>query len=144
MPEQLLDLNISLQDEETDREELDRLTQQLRDEIIGEGSRSVFTRCLVRGLETGEANLGGADLPALYRNAALFAFPSLYEGFGLPVLEATAWPRRCPHVGGYRPAPGDDRPRARSSSPIHLGASRPPTHGCVRCGTYSYPRACPP
>jgi len=31
-----------------------------------------------------------ADLPALYRNGALFAFPSLYEGFGLPVLEAMA------------------------------------------------------
>jgi glycosyltransferase involved in cell wall biosynthesis len=30
------------------------------------------------------------DLPALYREAALFAFPSLYEGFGLPVLEAMA------------------------------------------------------
>ncbi len=28
------------------------------------------------------------DLPALYRGAALFAYPSLYEGFGLPVLEA--------------------------------------------------------
>jgi glycosyltransferase involved in cell wall biosynthesis len=28
------------------------------------------------------------DLPALYRGAVLFAFPSLYEGFGLPVLEA--------------------------------------------------------
>ncbi len=31
-----------------------------------------------------------ADLPALYRHAALFVFPSLYEGFGLPVLEAMA------------------------------------------------------
>lgn len=28
------------------------------------------------------------DLPALYSGAALFAFPSLYEGFGLPLLEA--------------------------------------------------------
>ncbi len=30
------------------------------------------------------------DLPALYTGADLFAFPSLYEGFGLPVLEAMA------------------------------------------------------
>lgn len=31
-----------------------------------------------------------ADLPALYAGAALFTYPSLYEGFGLPVLEAMA------------------------------------------------------
>ncbi|MEA2155983.1 MAG: hypothetical protein QOE11_2123 [Solirubrobacteraceae bacterium] len=31
-----------------------------------------------------------ADLPALYRGADLVACPSLYEGFGLPVLEAMA------------------------------------------------------
>jgi glycosyltransferase involved in cell wall biosynthesis len=30
------------------------------------------------------------DLPALYTLAEVFAFPSLYEGFGLPVLEAMA------------------------------------------------------
>ncbi len=30
------------------------------------------------------------DLPALYGGAELFVFPSLYEGFGLPVLEAMA------------------------------------------------------
>ncbi len=29
------------------------------DEIIGQGSRSVFTNCLVRGLQTGEADLNG-------------------------------------------------------------------------------------
>ncbi|NPA90073.1 MAG: glycosyltransferase family 4 protein [Chloroflexi bacterium] len=30
------------------------------------------------------------DLPALYAGARVFLFPSLYEGFGLPVLEAMA------------------------------------------------------
>ncbi len=30
------------------------------------------------------------DLPALYSGADLFLFPSIYEGFGLPVLEAMA------------------------------------------------------
>ncbi len=31
-----------------------------------------------------------ADLPALYSAAAVFVYPSLYEGFGLPPLEAMA------------------------------------------------------
>jgi glycosyltransferase involved in cell wall biosynthesis len=34
--------------------------------------------------------LPGADLEGLYRAAACVVFPSLYEGFGLPVLEAMA------------------------------------------------------
>jgi len=31
-----------------------------------------------------------ADLPAIYSAATVFAYPSLYEGFGFPVLEAMA------------------------------------------------------
>jgi glycosyltransferase involved in cell wall biosynthesis len=31
-----------------------------------------------------------ADLPAIYSLASVFAFPTLYEGFGLPALEAMA------------------------------------------------------
>jgi glycosyltransferase involved in cell wall biosynthesis len=34
--------------------------------------------------------VGDADLPALYSSARVFLFPSFYEGFGLPVLEAMA------------------------------------------------------
>jgi glycosyltransferase involved in cell wall biosynthesis len=37
-----------------------------------------------------------ADLPALYRGAKLFVFPSQYEGFGLPVLEALSM--ECPVI----------------------------------------------
>jgi glycosyltransferase involved in cell wall biosynthesis len=32
--------------------------------------------------------IADSHLPALYRGADLFAFPSLYEGFGIPILEA--------------------------------------------------------
>jgi glycosyltransferase involved in cell wall biosynthesis len=35
-------------------------------------------------------NVDDADLPALYSGAAVFAFVSYYEGFGLPPLEALA------------------------------------------------------
>ena len=34
--------------------------------------------------------VGEGELPAIYAGAHAFAFPSLYEGFGLPVLEAMA------------------------------------------------------
>lgn len=36
------------------------------------------------------------DVPAIYNLAKLFVFPSLYEGFGIPTLEAQAC--RCPVV----------------------------------------------
>jgi glycosyltransferase involved in cell wall biosynthesis len=36
------------------------------------------------------------DKPALYRNAAVFCYPSFYEGFGFPVLEAMS--QGCPVV----------------------------------------------
>jgi glycosyltransferase involved in cell wall biosynthesis len=41
-------------------------------------------------------HVDNSDLPAIYNAASLFVFPSLYEGFGLPPLEAMA--SGCPSV----------------------------------------------
>lgn len=46
--------------------------------------------------------VGDAALHDLYRRAALFLFPSLYEGYGMPVLEAMA--TGCPVVCSTAPA----------------------------------------
>jgi glycosyltransferase involved in cell wall biosynthesis len=59
-------------------------------------------RLVLAGCETGRRFLGGVlgtalgyvdddVLASLYRNAAAFVFPSRYEGFGIPVLEAMSY-----------------------------------------------------
>jgi glycosyltransferase involved in cell wall biosynthesis len=51
----------------------------------------------------------GADLPALLSGALAFVFPSLYEGFGFPVLEAMACgtPVVCSNVSSLPEVAGD-------------------------------------
>jgi len=54
-------------------------------------NRALLARLTSSGLRDRIHLLGyvqDADLPALYHGADAFAFPSWYEGFGLPVLEA--------------------------------------------------------
>ncbi len=50
-----------------------------------------------------------SDLPALFSGARVFAFPSLYEGFGLPILEAHACgtPVVCSMTSSLPEAAGD-------------------------------------
>jgi alpha-1,3-rhamnosyl/mannosyltransferase len=47
-------------------------------------------------------NVDDAELPALYSGAVAFVYPSLYEGFGLPVLEAMQC--ACPVITSCDPA----------------------------------------
>ncbi len=49
--------------------------------------------------------IADADLPKLYQAADTFVFPSLYEGFGLPVLEAMAC--GCPVLSSTRGSLGE-------------------------------------
>lgn len=64
--------------------------------LVGAGvSRNELLRRAIAGVRlTDRVLMPGAvaepDLPAIYSAASLFAFPSLFEGFGLPVLEAMA------------------------------------------------------
>ncbi len=62
-----------------------------------------------------------ADLPALYSAATLFVFPSLYEGFGLPVLEAMACgvPVVCSNTSSLPEVAGD---AALLADPTDTGA----------------------
>lgn len=60
----------------------------------GMGFEQVQARMQARNLRNSVLSLGyvdaDQDLPYLYGGAEAFVFPSLYEGFGLPVLEAFA------------------------------------------------------
>ncbi len=66
--------------------------------IAGESNPRIFgganTGVRDKALCLGRVN--DIDLAALYENAAAFVFPSLYEGFGLPPLEAMA--HGCPVI----------------------------------------------
>jgi glycosyltransferase involved in cell wall biosynthesis len=95
------------------------------------------------------------DLPALYAGARVFVYPSLYEGFGLPVLEAMACgvPVACsraaslPEVAGEAAALFD--PTDTDALAATLGALLADDHlraalvrrGLARCRRFSW-RAC--
>jgi len=89
-----------------------------------------------------------ADLAALYAGAALFAYPSLYEGFGLPVLEAmaagapvlTSNISSLPEVAGDAAILVDPRSVAAIREGLQRGLQDPPSGGRERARTFSWAR----
>jgi glycosyltransferase involved in cell wall biosynthesis len=79
-----------------------RIVQAIARDGISADTRLVFTgsptaelaECIDRHNVNSRVHFVGvvpdAKLPSLYRSAEALVFPSLYEGFGLPVLEAMA------------------------------------------------------
>ena len=64
---------------------------------VGDGEIRAAARSIrPRGSVVFTGYVSGAEKKALYQNASVFVFPSLYEGFGMPPLEAMAC--GCPVV----------------------------------------------
>lgn len=62
--------------------------------VVGGGPWTESERALLRGLgiagRVQRADLRDEEMPGAYAHASAFVFPSRYEGFGLPTLEAMA------------------------------------------------------
>ena len=61
--------------------------------IVGGGSLNIKENSLIKSLNIIDrvelrSKVSDKELAFLYKNAIVFIFPSLYEGFGIPVLEA--------------------------------------------------------
>ena len=103
---------------------LDRIAPRLAKEgvdVVIAGSSRPYLPGSAPGPARRLGYVADADLPALYAGAAAFAMPSLYEGFGLPCIEAMA--AGTPVVAADRPALTEAcAGAALHADPLHAGA----------------------
>jgi alpha-1,3-rhamnosyl/mannosyltransferase len=126
----------------------------------GEGGAEETVRSAARASGVGDrirrlGRVAEEDLDALYREAVAMVFPSRYEGFGMPVLEAMS--RRCPVVAADATAlpevvagagllldPGDPAPWTAAMAQLldDRGARRQLAEaGEARARTFAWPRS---
>ncbi len=74
----------------------DNLHMVLTGRPLRHDEKELLARHSVEGRVTLMNDISDTTLAQLYRNARLFVYPSLYEGFGIPILEAFA--QHCPVV----------------------------------------------
>ena len=144
-------------------EAFDLVRRQLDAQLLLVGRRGwldepIFAAHARLGLE-GSARflgpLGEDDLAVLYSRAGAFALPSLYEGFGLPVLEAMACgaPVICSNAGPLPEVAGDaamllppEDPGAWARAMVHVltephRADVLRQRGFLRAASFSWQRA---
>ena len=106
----------------------------------------------IDGVKTIGGLLSTEDLADLYRNALGFVFPSLYEGFGMPILEAmasgcpviTSNVSACPEVAGNAALIVDPRDADALFEAMHTlcldenESSRLKNAGLERAGLFSW------
>ena len=77
-------------------EAFERVKEEINEDLVLVGSsgymlaevQKVITEKKLDGRVHIHTTVGNDDLPSIYQSASLFVFPSLFEGFGAPVLEA--------------------------------------------------------
>jgi glycosyltransferase involved in cell wall biosynthesis len=104
--------------------------------VGGKGWNDTALRTLlIENQDAGIKHLGyvdDSDLPSLFAGSDAFVFPSIYEGFGMPVLEARACAARViasdiPEIreaGGIGPIYIEPTPEALKSALLQIGANK--------------------
>jgi glycosyltransferase involved in cell wall biosynthesis len=117
-------------------------------ELVSAGSGRAYMRPGETPAMRALGHVSDEDLAALYAGCALFAYPSLYEGFGLPVLEAmaagapvlTSDISSLPEVAGDAAILVDPRSVDAIRDGLERGLSDPPHCGRERARSFSWAR----